>query len=92
MLGEIRLLLLFSAGLRRTTAWPRCTPETKATSTVTSPAIPSTSVITAKAANDYHFKTGQRSRPSGTGLFYPVASCGRKSNSVMAEPDLQLHR
>jgi len=38
-----------------------------------------TSVITSKAANSYHFKTGQRKWPSGTRLFYPAASCGGKS-------------
>jgi hypothetical protein len=37
------------------------------------------SVITSKAANGYHFKTGQRKWPSRTRLFYPVASCGGKS-------------
>src|ERR1019366_7175554 len=37
------------------------------------------SVITSKAANGYHFKTGQRKWPSGTRLFYPAASCEGKS-------------
>jgi len=37
------------------------------------------SVITSKAANGYHFKTGQRKWPSRTRLFYPAASCGGKS-------------
>src|ERR1019366_5681394 len=39
----------------------------------------SASVITSKAANGYHFKTGQRKWPSGTRLFYPAASCEGKS-------------
>src|SRR5208337_214857 len=38
-----------------------------------------TSVITSKAANGYHFKTGQRSGRPGLRLFYPAASCGGKS-------------
>ena len=41
------------------------------------PALPS--VITSKAANGYHLKTGQRKWRSGTRLFYPAASCGGKS-------------
>jgi hypothetical protein len=32
------------------------------------------SVITSKAANDYHFKTGQLSSRSGTSLFYSAQS------------------
>jgi hypothetical protein len=30
------------------------------------------SVITSKAANDYHFKTGQRERRPGHWMFYPA--------------------
>ena len=36
-------------------------------------------MITSKAANGYHFKTGQRKWPSRTRLFYSAASCGGKS-------------
>jgi hypothetical protein len=49
-----------------------------------------TSVITSKAANDYHFKTGQRKWPSGTRLFYPAASCGGKSVLVRQLPRAAL--
>ena len=38
------------------------------------------SVITAKAANEYHFKTGQRRAHGGTPMFYPVDCDSGKSN------------
>ena len=36
------------------------------------------SVITSKAANGYHFKTGQREAP-GTSMFYPAVCYSGKS-------------
>ena len=43
--------------------------------------LPPSSVITSKAANGYHFKTGQtRRHPGATSMFYSARCCSRKSN------------
>ncbi len=45
----------------------------------------SSSVITSKAANGYHFKTGQR-EVAGTFVFYPVIPCRGKFNLGWPRP------
>jgi len=43
-------------------------------------------MITPKAANGYHLKTGQWSSRPGLRLFYPAAPCGGKSVFIRRAP------